>query len=202
MSADPLRVRLAALVADWQHRDHAQYPGELADELAALLREPPEDVPLESELPVLSGPLQADPVGPIQADPVRARLTALPRHWAVTVSADGEPLVTIETNCLSGRDLTPDDEDVIQWAAHHLLAFIGRDAALRRESPAAAPLKPSRLVHLAQHGARLSHAWYFDAAENIDEDPPAGHAQPFDTCPHPDCRLVRDAARAAAPKAP
>jgi hypothetical protein len=66
-------------------------------------------------------------------DDLRARLPALPRHWAVTVSADGEPLVTIEKNCLSGRDLTPDDEDVIEWAAHHLLAFIGRDCGGLRQ---------------------------------------------------------------------
>jgi len=88
---------------------------------------------------------------------------------------------------------------------HNTHLAVSRDAlwadrleAILRKTPAAPPLKPSRLVHLAQYGARLSHAWYFDAAENIDEDPPVGHEQPFDTCPHPDCRLVRDAARAAA----
>ena len=55
-------------------------------------------------------------------------MTSDKRHWAVTVRADGEELVTIETNFLSGRDLTSADEDLIETAAKHLLAFIGRDA--------------------------------------------------------------------------
>ena len=38
---------------------------------------------------------------------------------------DGEKIVTIETNCLAGRDLLPGDEDAIRTAAHHLLSFIG-----------------------------------------------------------------------------
>ena len=46
-------------------------------------------------------------------------------HWAVTVERSGERVVTIDTNCLSGRELEPDDEEAIREAAHHLLAFIG-----------------------------------------------------------------------------
>jgi hypothetical protein len=46
-------------------------------------------------------------------------------HWSVTVSRDGEEIVTIESNSLSGRELTSEDEAAIRLAAHHLLAFIG-----------------------------------------------------------------------------
>lgn len=50
-----------------------------------------------------------------------------------------------------------------------------------------------RLLALARHAARICHDWQFDAAENIDEID-AGHKGGFggfDTCPHPDCVLVR-----------
>jgi hypothetical protein len=50
---------------------------------------------------------------------------AMTDHFAVTVERNGEKIVTIETNCLSGRDLRPGDEDVILTAVRHLLAFIG-----------------------------------------------------------------------------
>jgi len=46
-------------------------------------------------------------------------------HWAVTVSANGEPIVTIETRCLAGRELSPADEATIRYAARCLLAFVG-----------------------------------------------------------------------------
>ena len=45
--------------------------------------------------------------------------------WSVTVERDGEKIITIETNCLSGRDLVPGDEDAIRTAAQHLLSFVG-----------------------------------------------------------------------------
>lgn len=48
--------------------------------------------------------------------------------WAVTVYRNGKCVVVIETNCLSGRDLLPGDEDVIRTAARHLLGFIGESA--------------------------------------------------------------------------
>lgn len=56
----------------------------------------------------------------------------------------------------------------------------------------AGSLKYDRLLALARHGARIAHNWYFDRAENIDDVPPNGHVQPFNLCPHDDCRLVRD----------
>lgn len=46
-------------------------------------------------------------------------------HWSVTVERNGEPIVTIESNGLSGREISAEDEDAIRAAAHHLLAFIG-----------------------------------------------------------------------------
>lgn len=46
-------------------------------------------------------------------------------HWAVTVERSGEKVVTIETNCLCGRDIGTEDTVAIRNAAHHLLAFIG-----------------------------------------------------------------------------
>ena len=46
-------------------------------------------------------------------------------HWAVTVFRDGEEIVTIESNCLSGREITPEDEETIRNCAKHLLSFIG-----------------------------------------------------------------------------
>jgi hypothetical protein len=47
------------------------------------------------------------------------------QHWAVTVWRNGEEIVTIETNCLSGREISDEDEKVIGIAARHLLGFIG-----------------------------------------------------------------------------
>jgi len=44
------------------------------------------------------------------------------------VDLDGENLVTIAWNHLSGKaDLSPQDEDAIRSAAHHLLSFVGRE---------------------------------------------------------------------------
>ena len=48
------------------------------------------------------------------------------KHWAVTVSMNGEELVTIETNSLSGKpDFTDEEAQVIRDAARHLEAFMG-----------------------------------------------------------------------------
>lgn len=46
-------------------------------------------------------------------------------HWSVTVERNGEKVVTIESNCLSGREISRDDENTIRTAASHLMAFIG-----------------------------------------------------------------------------
>jgi hypothetical protein len=48
------------------------------------------------------------------------------QFWAVTVSRNGDDLVTIETNCLSGKpEFSEEDARVIRMAAEHLSAFIG-----------------------------------------------------------------------------
>lgn len=46
-------------------------------------------------------------------------------YVAVSVYRNGQFVVSIETNCLSGRDISPADEKAIEWAADSLLGFIG-----------------------------------------------------------------------------
>lgn len=59
--------------------------------------------------------------------PEKHGITLRPRdHWSVSVERNGENLVTIETNMLSGKpDFTPEEEDTIRAAGETLLAFIG-----------------------------------------------------------------------------
>lgn len=52
------------------------------------------------------------------------------KHWTVTVERDGENVVTIGHNHLSGRDLLPGDEEAIVSAARSLLGFVGVRAAV------------------------------------------------------------------------
>jgi len=47
------------------------------------------------------------------------------RHWAITVAVDGNDIVTIESNSLSGIKNVTDYREEIITAAEHLLAFIG-----------------------------------------------------------------------------
>lgn len=57
------------------------------------------------------------------------------QHWAVTVWKDGEELVTIESNCLSGKgDLTDDDNEVIRRAGENLLGFANVCPALQQRA--------------------------------------------------------------------
>lgn len=53
----------------------------------------------------------------------RARLSL--QHWSITVRANGEDVVTIESNSLSGRKIGPMEELAIRTAARRLLSFIG-----------------------------------------------------------------------------
>lgn len=46
-------------------------------------------------------------------------------HWAVTVSRNGESIVTLESNCMSGRELNAEDERIIRLAARQLWGFVG-----------------------------------------------------------------------------
>jgi hypothetical protein len=50
------------------------------------------------------------------------------KHWSVSVDLDGENVVTIASNHLAGREIGPEEEEVIRRAARHLLAFIGDSA--------------------------------------------------------------------------
>lgn len=50
---------------------------------------------------------------------------AIMLNWSVRVERRGEHVLTIEPGCLSGRELSGDDEEAIRTAARHLLAFIG-----------------------------------------------------------------------------
>lgn len=53
-------------------------------------------------------------------------------HWAVEVRVNGETILTIESNCLSGKsDLTETDFDTIRTAANNLLSFAGKPARHR-----------------------------------------------------------------------
>ena len=46
--------------------------------------------------------------------------------WIVEVSTGGEPILTIGDDFVSGKVLTPEDEDSIREAAESLLAFVGK----------------------------------------------------------------------------
>ena len=50
-------------------------------------------------------------------------------HWSVEVSRNGENIVTLESNCISGKaDFSPEDEHAIERAALCLLSFLGKPA--------------------------------------------------------------------------
>lgn len=51
--------------------------------------------------------------------------------WSVSVELNGENVVTIEPDCLSGRKIGPAEEDAIRSAACHLLAFLGDPPPIR-----------------------------------------------------------------------
>lgn len=50
------------------------------------------------------------------------------QQWAVSVARGGENILTIESNCLSGRDLSDEDTECIRACARHLLSFVGEHA--------------------------------------------------------------------------
>lgn len=45
--------------------------------------------------------------------------------YAVQVLKWGEPILTIEHECLSGRELSEDEESAVRESADHLLSFVG-----------------------------------------------------------------------------
>ena len=86
--------------------------------------------------------LEAEGVGSFYCSGCQERMTTIevsedvpqmgidqPRHWGVTVRVNGQDIVAIESNHLSGvHDIKP-YEEVIRNCAHHLLAFIGDGVA-------------------------------------------------------------------------
>jgi hypothetical protein len=54
------------------------------------------------------------------------------QHWGVTVDTHGEEIVRIETNMLTGREISEADEHAIRCAAYNLLGFIGEYPAMAR----------------------------------------------------------------------
>lgn len=48
-------------------------------------------------------------------------------HWAVTVSRNGESIVTLESNCMAGRELGEEDERIIRLAVQQLQGFVGAE---------------------------------------------------------------------------
>lgn len=51
---------------------------------------------------------------------------AVEKHWSVTVAVNGEDLVTIESNFLSGKsDLSEDELEAVRIAGRHLISFAG-----------------------------------------------------------------------------
>ena len=66
--------------------------------------------------------------------------------YAVTVTKWGEPILTIERECLSGAELSDEDERAVFEAGQHLCAFSGDPDADVGFDPTADliwPLEPS-----------------------------------------------------------
>ena len=52
-------------------------------------------------------------------------------------------------------------------------------------------LNDAQLKGLARVGAYVNHAWHSDDNQSHGRFPSGGHMLPFETCEHPDCRVVR-----------
>jgi hypothetical protein len=50
---------------------------------------------------------------------------AISQHWGVSVYANGERILSIESNSLGGIENIEDFADTVRECAHHLLSFIG-----------------------------------------------------------------------------
>lgn len=58
-----------------------------------------------------------------------AREVAEKNHWAVRVSVNGDEVLCIESNMLSGIPDIEKHADIVRTCAEHLLAFIGPEDA-------------------------------------------------------------------------
>lgn len=47
------------------------------------------------------------------------------QHWGVYCYVNHKQVLTIESNCVFGRDLSDEDKEAIRSMAEHLLAFVG-----------------------------------------------------------------------------
>ena len=56
------------------------------------------------------------------------------QHWGVHVHINGENVLSIESNSLSGIENIGDYEDTVRGCAYHLLSFIGGDSNFRAVS--------------------------------------------------------------------
>jgi hypothetical protein len=83
--------------------------------------------------------------------------------WSVSVERDGENVVTIASNCLSGRDLSPEDEEAIRTAAQHLLSFVGA-----KKSPCAEGWHRSESRGPNQRCVECGYEWIFPEAKSSD----------------------------------
>lgn len=84
-------------------------------------------------------------------------------HWAVSVDANGETVLTIASNMLSGHGDIESYHDTIRTCARHLLAFIGDphpDAALSAPAPMAGEDEIAESAQVIRE--------FFDNAENAD----------------------------------
>ena len=61
----------------------------------------------------------------LKIDQLPADLTQPSRPWSVTVTIDGEPVLTIAHCYVSGRELSTRDLATIRKAGEQLVAFVG-----------------------------------------------------------------------------
>jgi hypothetical protein len=52
---------------------------------------------------------------------------AIATHWRVEVYAEGEHILSIEPEMVSGADMTEDYADTIRHCAAHLIGFVGSE---------------------------------------------------------------------------
>lgn len=67
--------------------------------------------------------------------------------WEVIVSMNGESILTIGTNILTGAEMTPEYEAAVRGAARHLLAFLGDTVAAAPEPPAESAFPLPQSLH-------------------------------------------------------
>jgi len=77
------------------------------------------------------------------------------QHWGVDIRVNGECVLTIESNCLSGIDNIADYADTVRECAHHLLAFIGDGVAEPQDTMELDPTPNKPMVSASQIAADI-----------------------------------------------